>query len=105
MTIVYLDGTKLWIETIQLTIITAASIGVHVGEQSLTKEGVYLGGTMTGRTGVNENLTAIELQRSGGVTLTVGDIVNRIRGRVGQLDATGRTATYSIMMFMKKAGT
>jgi len=101
MSIVWI-GDGLWIDTVVGSITTAASIGYHIATIPIERDGIFLGGTMTTRSGQDENLVTPALQPSVGGAIDIGDEVsNTLRIGINQIDATARTTTFICCIFLK----
>jgi len=101
MTLVWI-GKDMWIDAVEGSITTAASSGYHIAIVNIARPGIFLGGVMTVRSGQTVELSLPALQPAGGGALDIGDsLTASVRIGINQDDATARTITFNMMLFMK----
>jgi len=98
-------GKGTWIDAVEGSITTAASTGYHIAIVNIAKSGIFLGGVMTVRSGQTVELSLPALQPAGGGALDIGDeLALSVRIGINQDDATARTITFNMLLFMRDKG-
>jgi len=108
MTII-IDNKDWWVQSSILSLDTPASAGVHITFQlTLDRPGRYVGHSFViqGVDGFVANFdqypSYIVYEGTASLPFTYGQSLTTIRFRLNQLDATARTVTFALLLFMKR---